>query len=355
MRILFEVHHPAHIHFFKFIIQGLQNQEHSCRVVGRDRDVMKRLLESYPWINSEQSTAASAGKRNRFPIVELPKRHWLVAKQIRRFKPDLVLSLMGSYSQSARLLGVPSWIFTDSEFQSFNHRIAHPFASRIYTPNCFYKELGPKQIRYNSYHELTFLHQNHFKPDPGILSELGGVQENGYILLRLSAWDTLHDVKHQGLADATPKLVEDLAQRFPLFIVPEGGKLPPEWEQYRFPAPPEKLHDALAFARLVVTEGASTASEATCLGTPVVYVNSTDERGYLVDQQGRYGLPLCFSSAEGVSQAVETLLQTPFDSQDREKQRSQICEDHQDLAQYVVEQVNEFSNQLHQSDEQRSA
>ena len=116
-------------------------------------------------------------------------------------------------AQAARLFGVPNIIFTDSEFQSFNHKIAHPFATRIYTPQCFDKPLGGKQRRYNGYHELAFLHPARFTPRPEVLSRLsvnGGPSVNGtggtgapapgqYVVIRTSAWNTLHDIGESGL------------------------------------------------------------------------------------------------------------------------------------------------------------
>jgi predicted glycosyltransferase len=86
------------------------------------------------------------------------------------FKPDVVTSLFGSYAQTAWLLRKPNIIFTDSEFQHFNHRIAHPFATQVYTPACFWKDLGPKQRRYNGYHESAFLHPKYFRPRQEVLS-----------------------------------------------------------------------------------------------------------------------------------------------------------------------------------------
>jgi len=146
MRVLIEAHHPAHIHFWKYPVLELIERGHEILMIGRDRDVMRRLLEVYDWIPAEIPTRRTG--KNKFPLVEMLERQWAVAQAIRRFKPDVIASLMGSYTQSAKLLGVRNLVFTDSEFQHFNHRIAHPFADEIHTPDCFYKDLGRKQWRY---------------------------------------------------------------------------------------------------------------------------------------------------------------------------------------------------------------
>ena len=63
-------------------------------------------------------------------------------------------------------------------------------------------------------------------------------------------------------------------------------------------------------AALVITEGASTASEAACLGVPSVYVNTT-RRGYLEDQERRYQLVYNYTDAELAVRKVRELVQAP--------------------------------------------
>ena len=52
MRVLLEAHHPAHVHFWKYPVRELQARGHEVLLIGRDRDVMRRLLEVYEWIPS---------------------------------------------------------------------------------------------------------------------------------------------------------------------------------------------------------------------------------------------------------------------------------------------------------------
>ena len=69
------------------------------------------------------------------------------------------------------------------------------------------------------------------------------------------------------------RLVARLEKEMRVFISSECS-LPPELCDYRANIPPEKLHDLLAFARLYVGEGATTAAECVMLGTPAIYINS---------------------------------------------------------------------------------
>jgi predicted glycosyltransferase len=338
MRLLIEAHHPAHIHFWKNAVRIWRERGDAVLLLGRDRDVMRKLLAAYDYVPHEILTAQR--KNNRFPMEEMLARQAKLGAKIASFRPDVVLSLMGSYTQSAFLFGLPNIVFTDSEFQSLNHRIAHPFATRIYTPSCFWKELGPKQRRYAGYHELAFLHPNRFTPKDDVLASMGNPEPHSYLILRMSAWNTLHDIGKKGFGDRFDDFMSKLAGRIRVFLVPEGGDLPQKWEPLRLRIPPERFHDALAFAQLVVTEGASTASEAACLGVPAVYLNTT-ERGYLNDQERKYGLVHNFKDPDlALSKTLELLAEGPRRAQNLAA-RDRLVEDHIDVTSYVVSEVDD--------------
>lgn len=341
MRVLIEAHHPSDIHFFKYAVRELRDRGTEVLMLGRDRDVMRQLLDAYSWIPSK--IASTEGRDNRFPLAEMLKRQASVAAAIVSFRPDLVLSLMGSYTQSARLLGVPSYVFTDSEHQSFNHRIAHPFATRIYTPECFTKDLGRKQRRYAGYHELAYLHPDRFEPREEVLEHMPGATRGGYAIVRLSAWNTLHDVGKSGFGSALDRVMGRLTKELPVFAVPEGGELDPRWESHRLRVPPHRFHDSLAFAKVVLSEGASTASEAACLGVPTVYLNPL-RLGYLEEQERRYGLVYNADDADdALARALEWI-----DSRTAEQNgeaRRRLVSDHVDVTRFVVDEVDDLLSQ----------
>jgi uncharacterized protein len=352
MRLLIEAHHPAHIHFFKYAIRIWQERGDRVLMLGRDRDVMRRLLSAYGWIPNQIVSTTLGG--NRFPMREMLLRQLAVARAVRSFRPSLVLSLMGSYTQSSRLLGVPNIIFTDSEFQSFNHRIAHPFATRIYTPRCFWKPLGPKQRRYAGYHELAFLHPKRFSAQRSVLERLRvnrsaapaaalHPEPGEYVVIRTSAWNTLHDIGQSGLGKHFDALMQLLLPRYSVYIVPEGGQLAAQWAAHRLTVPPDEYHDVLGFAALVITEGASTASEAACLGVPAVYVNTT-RRGYLEDQERRYQLVFNFTDADAAMRKIRELLASPPDPRDLASARERLIAEHVDVTDYVVNELDRFAD-----------
>ncbi|MEX0330095.1 MAG: DUF354 domain-containing protein [Puniceicoccaceae bacterium] len=337
MRFLIEAHHPGDIHFWKYPIRELQNRGHTVLMVARDRDVMKRLVTAYDWI--PHVIPRRRNNQNKFPLLEMLSRQWAVAKHIRSFRPDIVCSLFGSYCQSAWLFRKPNYIFTDSEFQHFNHRIAHPFATEIHTPYCFYKPLGPKQRHYNGIHELSFLDSRRFHPDASLLDTIPGFKPREYVLIRLSAWNTFHDINQEGIGAGVTAFIERFKDRYRIVISAEENQLPEELRRYAMQFPPEDFHHILAFARFVLTEGASTASEAACLGVPTVYINSTEPRGYLCMLEKEYGLVQNFREADkGIPAAISWLEQLDRDKLHAlQSERSRMINDHCDVCSHVVQ------------------
>ena len=335
MKVLLEAHHPAHIHFWKYPIRELQERGHTVLLIGRDRDVMKRLLEVYDWIDAEIPPRPST--KNHFPFREMLSRQWTVAKAIRRFRPNVVASLMGSYCQSARLLGCRNVIFTDTETQDFNHRISHPFAHEIHTPVYFRKNLGRKHRRYSGIHELSFLDGRHFVPEKAILDKYEGLEPRQYVLVRMSAWNTLHDRDRRGIGEHIYRFVDQFSKNWRIIISAEEGKVPPGLEAHAIQFAPEDFHHLLAFSRFVLTEGASTSSEAACLGVPSVFINSTATLG-IPAMLEELGLAKHLrDSAKGVTTAtswLSSLNETHFN--EFSQQRDRLITSHIDLCSYVV-------------------
>jgi hypothetical protein len=61
----------------------------------------------------------------------------------------------------------------------------------------------------------------------------------------------------------------------------------------------------MAFAQMIVGESATMASEAAVLGVPAVFI-ATTSRGYIDDQERRYGHVRHFTEAE-FEQAIEAI------------------------------------------------
>ena len=303
MRILVDIGHPGHVHFFKYIIWRLQDRGHEVLISARDKDVTLALLRHYGF---SHHTLSAVGNGFLALHREFVRREWALLRLIRRFDPDVVTEIGGAFiAPVCKLLGKPSIVFTDTEHVAIDRYLTHPFASVICTPECFRRNLGKRQIRYAGYHELAYLHPDYFRPDPTVLNDLGLSDEEPFALLRFVAWKASHDLGHRGFSlPLKREMVKILSRNGKVFITSEA-ELPMELEPFRITLSPHRVHDLLAYARLYIGEGATMASEAALLGTPAVYVN-TLTLGYLEEQQDQYDLVYCYSDADqALGKAVE--------------------------------------------------
>ncbi len=345
MRILIEMHHPGDVHFFRNPVRFWQERKHEVRIIGRSRDVMEDLLSSI----GAPSVIVSSQRHGKFPLGEWLQRNKAMYSLISSFLPDVVVSLFGVYAQSAFFRSVPNIVFTDSEHQRFAHWIAHPFADAVVTPECFYKNLGRKQVRYKGYHELSYLHPRYFSPDPNVLAEEGIKKGDFFSIIRVSAWNTLHDVGKKGFQYHDLREVAQFLSRFGevLFSVEEKAEIPSGIPGSVIRVSPLRLHHLLAFAGIVVSEGATIASEAAVLGTPAVFVNPI-RLGYLMDLSNRYGLVFQCRHGSEVLPVVRRVVKKSMREGGAvwEEKQSRIMADHIDVAQFVAEFVEWFPHSV---------
>jgi predicted glycosyltransferase len=309
MRILVDVGHPAHVHFYKHAIWRLQDKGHEVLVSGRNKDVTLTLLDHYGFA---YRTLSCIGHGRWGLSKEFLQREWALLRLIREFNPDVVTEIGGLFiAPVCKLVGKPSIVFTDTEHVALDRYLTHRLASVICTPACFMRDLGRRQIRYAGYHELAYLHPHYFQPDPTVLDELGVSEGERFIVLRFVAWTASHDLGQEGLSPVRKRQVVRTLSRYGKVFITSEGDLPAEFKPYEITIPPHRIHDALALASLYLGEGATMATEACLLDTPSVYVSSlVGTMGNFIELMERYELVYSHSDPDAaLRQAVQLLEQ----------------------------------------------
>jgi len=335
MRILVDIGHPAHVHFFKNFIREMEKREHTALLTARNKEITLDLLSKYHFDFIPVSEQRS-GKFNL--IKEWIARDFEILNIAREFHPDFLLGIGNpSVAHVAKLLKASSVVFTDTEHAKFANGVTFPFADVICTPSCFNYDIGPKQIRYNGYHELAYLHPNRFTPDPAVLAEIGLDEGDPFIIVRFVSWQASHDVGQHGISDKAG-LVKALEEYGRVLITSEGA-LPAELQPYQIRVSPEKLHDLLYYATLYVGEGATTASECAVLGTHAIYVNSLG-LGYIAEEDDKYHLISDFScrvcTDETVLAEARRLLQNPELRKEGKEKGEALVQDKIDVTAFMV-------------------
>ena len=303
MRTFIDIGHPAHVHYFRNFISIMKSRGHQFFISARDKEVVHNLLRA----NNLYFTNRGKGKKSLIgKFFYLFIGVYLLLKYSLQFRPDIFLSFGSPYAAVvSKLLNKVHIAFDDTEHAKLA-KIYAPFTDVILSPSCFFPPFSRKQIFFDSYMEMCYLHPKYFTPRHDLLSCLGLTGDKRYVVLRFVSWNANHDFGLHGMLNETKRqLISELSNYARVFISSESS-LPADLEPYRIIIPPEKLHHVLAYAALCISEGSTTASECTILGTPNIYVNSLKVGTNL--EQEHYKLSYCFDNHEGVLQKAVELL-----------------------------------------------
>lgn len=344
MKILIDINHPAHVHYFRNFYKIMSAKGHEILFVSRNKEIEHRLLSSYgiPFIDRGKGKDGRIGK-----ILYMIYANFKVFKIARNFNPDLFLNFLHPYpSQVASFLNKPSFVFSDTEHASLHHKLTVPFATKVFTPSCYRLDLGKKHIRFEGYMELAYLHPNYFVPDKEILSILGVNETEKFVIVRFVSWEAAHDFGHTGMTlDNKRKAVFEMAKYAKVFISAER-ELPEDLEQYRIQIPFEKMHDAIFFSSLLFGESATMASEAAVLGTSAIFLDNNG-RGYTDEEERTYDLVYNFTESindqeRAIEKAIE-LLKNPDLEKDSKGKREKLLSEKLDTTQFMIREVEKMN------------
>jgi uncharacterized protein len=337
MRVIVTIQHPGHVHFFKHAVRELEDAGHDVYVFARENEVVTELLEHY-----EIDHEILAGESNSLlslAAVQATYETRLLARA-RKIKPDVITAIGGpAATHVAKVVGAKSVVFYDTEHATLIKKLAYPFADVVCTPECYDGDIGSKKIEYPGYHELAYLHPDRFEPDPTILEKAGLEPDDTFVVMRLSSWDSSHDVGQGGFDDPV-EAVRRLEDAGAEVLLTSEVPLPDELEANRLTTPPELLHDLLAYANCFVGEGATMASEAAMLGTPAVYVNSLS-LGYTRELEAEYGLVFNFNDEDRHARSLEKAVSIieAADDETWARRRERLLDDRVDVTDVIVREV----------------
>ncbi|OPY53027.1 MAG: hypothetical protein A4E48_00875 [Methanosaeta sp. PtaU1.Bin060] len=343
MNIAIFANTPAQVHFYKNIMLNLEEHGHQVMLLVRNYGETLEVANEFglEYAIHSNPSSSKAGK-----IILLP---WELLKTYnilrRKFKPDLV-SGFGVYDAfTSVLLGSRCIEFTDSEPKINNlayatqFRLYMPFVDAIITPETFTDDLGRKQIRVNSFKELAYLHPHYFKPDWKIKEMLSLEKDEEYVLLRFNAFDAVHDLGIDGFsAKDKVLLVKEIENYAKVFISSEAG-VPDAIKDRVMKIPKSKIHDAIYYAKMLITDTQTMATEAALLGTPAIRRNhfvGPNDMGNFIELEKNYGMIFNYREPDRViNKAIELIQRNNLKKEWNEK-RERLLRDKIDITAFMV-------------------
>jgi predicted glycosyltransferase len=310
MKILFYLGHPAHFHLFKNIITHL-SVKNDISILTKKKDILDELLNKSGF--AYYNILPSGRKDSKFNIaLGLIKRDYRMLKYCLKFKPDIMVGTSPEICHVGKFLNIPSINVNedDANAVSLYAKMSYPFATDILTPeSCDNGKWNDKSIKYNSYHELAYLHPNVFNPDENVLK--GYNIKKPYYILRFSALNAYHDKGVKGIhKELGLKIIDKLITKGNIYITSER-KLEPEFEQYQLNINPLDIYHIIYFSEMYIGDSQTMAAESAVLGVPSLRFNDFAGRlGYLEELEKEYQLTFGFrtNNPVGLLTKIDELL-----------------------------------------------
>ncbi len=274
MKFLFHLGHPAHFHLFKNTISFLKNNSHKVIVVIKKKDVLEDLLIEN---DIEYINILPNGRKDGLFFVALGqlKQNYYLYKIVKKEKPDLMIGTSVSISHVGKLLGIPSFNFSedDADIVPLYSKLAYPWATRIITPNvCSVGKWENKKIGYNGYHELAYLHPENFTPSKEIANQYINT-DVPYFILRFAKLSAHHDVGVKGLSNELAVCIVEILKKHGRVYISSERELNDELEKYRIKIKSKDIHHIMAFCELYIGDSQTMAVESGVLGVPFIRYN----------------------------------------------------------------------------------
>ncbi len=340
MTLLVYLGHPAHFHLFKETIKNLQAKNVKVVILIKSKDVLEKLLidSKLDYVN----ISAANNKGNAYK--NFAKRLFNLAKIIRTHKPKLLVGSAAELTILGKVFNIPSYIFFEDDFEVVKKfaKIAGPLATKLICPDCCSAwKWNDKKIGYKSYHELAYLHPNHFIPDAKKVRSIFNLNEKNFIL-RFAQLTAYHDVGKSGITTTiAQQLIDMLSTHGNVFITSER-ELEPQFEKYRIQISPLDIHHALYFADMYIGDSQTMTAEAAVLGTPAIRFNDfVGELSYLEELEHTFHLTngIKTNHPEKLLSKVDELLHVLDLKEEWQSRRHKMLHERIDFADFMTQLI----------------
>lgn len=292
-KILFVNFHPVDSQVVRFVANGLINKGNKIKFLFSEKEGIISEIIKRDGFDVTRIGEIKPGLIRRLLSSILLEIN--LVYQVCKFKPNLIFSPSSIYTGLvSKLFRIPLICWADTETAIVNLKTSLPFISSLLVPESFYEKIDSdkKEIIFNAYKELAYLHPNWFKKDSSVLDKLNLQIGDKIILMRFSAFKAMHDIGLKSVGDNKKVLlsyIKQLEKYARVFISMTENDLGKEFRKYKLDIHPSDYTHLLAHCSLYIGEGTTTASEAGVLGVPWIALRP-QPLGYLNDQENNYGL-----------------------------------------------------------------
>lgn len=356
MNILIQLGHPAHFHLYKKVAQNLTSHGHKVFVLIKKKDILEELLinAGIPYINilPEGRKDTKAGI-----LLGMLKRFSRILIFSKRNKIDILTGSTPEVAQVARLTGKRSVVTAEDDASVVPTfvKVTAPFVDGYLSPVvCDNGKVDGISTKYESYHELAYLHPNHFTPNKAVV-ETYFPADKPYFIIRFSKLNAYHDDGIQGINTEIASRILSILQPHGTVYITSERELEPEFEPYRIKINPLHMHDVMAFAQMYIGDSQTMAAEAGVLGVPFVRFNGFVGRiGYLNELELKYelGYGVKTTEVDRLYEVIEQIIATPNRKELYASRRARMLSDKIDYSLFLtwfIENYPESANVMREN------
>lgn len=314
MNILFEVNHPGQVHLLRNVYHILTNRGHKIVVIAKQEKIINYLLDIY---SIPYSSLGKKGNGKWGKLLMQLKFDWKAYRIVKKNKitigvgSSITNDHLSYFCKSFKAIHLSD---DDESVVPLLVKFSYPFTDVILSPSCLtFETFKSKNINYEGYHELAYLHPNYFKPNPEVISKIGLTTNEKYFVLRFVALKGHHDDGHKGISfEQKLKIINLLKPHGKIFITSEKP-IEKELETYRLPIAPEEIHSFLYYSSLFLGDSQTMTTEAALLGVPALKCNTFAGKLSIPNEiEHKYDLCYSFdpSDFEAFYLKIEELLNT---------------------------------------------
>ncbi len=346
-RIFIEVNHPGQVHLIKNVYHELMTNGHFVKVACKNEPIIIQLLNYYniPFINLGNKGNGKWGKLFKQLIFDMIALFHVL-------KNRCTIGVGSSITNDHLNLVLP-WFQAihlsddDESAVPLIAKFSYPYTTKILAPSPIHiPSFENKLVRYNSYHELAYLHKNRFTADPSVLKLIGVKENEIFFVLRFVALKGHHDEGHLGInLEQKRELINVLQAHGKVFITSEKP-IEQEFDSMRLSVSPENIHSLLYYASAFFGDSQTMTTEAALLGTPAMKCNTFSGKLSIPNEiENKYNLCHSFQP-ENFSQMIQLTKQWMPEIREIKKQwqmkRERLMNDKLDLTAYLVQYIQNF-------------
>lgn len=327
-------------------MESLQQEGHDLYIVIKKKDVLEELLDQAHL--TYENILPEGKKKGKWNLIKTQLQQIVrINRLCKQVKPDLLCGTSAAISIVGKWRGIPSYNFNedDAEAVPLYATMAYPWATRIYAPTvCSVGKWKNKKVAYNSYHELAYLHPNHFVPDRKIAEKYVDLTKP-YYLLRFASLSAHHDQGVRGISTNLAKqIISKLKQKGQVYITSEKP-LHADLQTYQLQVKASEIHHVIAFSTLFIGDSQTMAAEAGVLGVPFIRFNDFVGRlSYLQELEEKYQLGFGFKTTQAAQllKQVELYLTQNDLLEQAQKRRYEMLADKIDLSIFITQALLGF-------------